>query len=118
MIYVWAIEQDDLSKRAIPTNGKNTTGQDVVVPWVLSKQGKGGGKTTDNNEPQVFNRYYHMFARGELAGLVQDAVSDLGLQLGLPPLSKDILVSRGVDMVQDGWERSNYYVELRCWELP
>lgn len=109
LIYVWAIDQDELSKRAIPTDGKSTTGQDVVVPWVLSEQGGGGG---------VFNRYYHMFARGELVGLVHDAVNELGRQLGSPSPSKDSPVSRGVDVVQDGWERSNYYVELRCWELP
>ncbi|KAF9466367.1 hypothetical protein BDZ94DRAFT_1281002 [Collybia nuda] len=118
LIYVWAIEQDALSKRTIPVDGATgTRGQDVVVPWVLSRQDKGSQAST---EPQVLNRYYHMFAKGELSGLVQDAASELGLQLG-PPLGlgeAPISISRGVEMVQDGWERSNYYVELRCWELP
>jgi tRNA (uracil-5-)-methyltransferase TRM9 len=114
---VWAIEQDEFSKRTIPTDGDNATGQDVVVPWVLSTQNGGGRNTVDNSEPQVFNRYYHMFARGELAGLVQDAANDLGIYLGPPPSPSDPSIVQGIEMVQDGWERSNYYVELRYWEL-
>lgn len=69
--------------------------------------------TTD--EPQIFNRYYHMFAKGELVQLVHDAASDLGLYVG--PRTNGVMPSgeRGLEIVQDGWERSNYYVELQCW---
>jgi len=58
----------------------------------------------------VFNRYYHMFAKGELVGLVDEAAQDLGLHIG-----HKVDGNRGVEIVQDGWERSNYYVELRLW---
>ena len=165
LIYVWAIEQDDLSKRSVPTEfyTKDDSvaesdvgpGRDVFVPWVLSKpntnNGKSKGKLSKGSlasrsdvanssqsctneasievtlmsgpdEPQVFNRYYHMFAEGELAELVRSAAGDLGIYIG--PIPDQTLSSgsgmewkgRGLDIVQDGWERSNYFVELQCWE--
>ncbi|KIM80711.1 hypothetical protein PILCRDRAFT_9162 [Piloderma croceum F 1598] len=165
LIYVWAIEQDELSRRSVPTESytKNDSlaesgmgpGRDVFVPWVLSRQNTNNGKlkgklskdplasrsnVTDStqsctngtsievtlmlgpDEPQVFNRYYHMFAEGELVELVRSAAGDLGIHIG--PIPDQTLSSgpgmewkgRGLEIVQDGWERSNYYVELRCWE--
>ncbi|KAG6821067.1 hypothetical protein H0H93_007226 [Arthromyces matolae] len=118
LIYVWAIEQDELSKRKviedddIVSDGK---GRDVVVPWVLSPQKSGGEHSA---EPQIFSRYYHMFAKGELTGLVQDAANSLGIEMGTPHEGKKPFAPRrGVEIIQDGWERSNYYVELRLWEL-
>ena len=67
--------------------------------------------------PVVFDRYYHMFAKGELNDLVAGAASKMGLVVGAP-LDGDRpgVVREGVQIVQDGWERSNYYVELRCWK--
>jgi tRNA (uracil-5-)-methyltransferase TRM9 len=65
-------------------------------------------------DPQIFRRYYHMFARGELVGLVTKAASELGLCVGSRHDGPGNM--RGLEIVQDGWERSNYYVELRCWE--
>ncbi|KAF5386565.1 hypothetical protein D9615_001900 [Tricholomella constricta] len=123
LIYVWAIEQDELSKRQIPTGDGNSDriGRDVVVPWVLSKKTAAAGKETLEGqvEQPVFNRYYHMFAKGELPGLVHEAAKDLGIQVGQRPmvLSDISTIRRGVEIVQDGWERSNHYVELRCWEI-
>lgn len=112
LIYVWAIEQDELSKRKVPSNG-TISGVDVVVPWVLSNTPRKPTKSEqDEIKPQVFNRYYHMFAKGELRGLVDEAAQELGLHIGRKGKSK-----RGVDIVQDGWERSNYYVELELWNL-
>ncbi|KAJ7685061.1 S-adenosyl-L-methionine-dependent methyltransferase [Mycena polygramma] len=102
LIYVWAVRQDELSKRTIPDSGSNGTGQDVFVPWV-----KSGDKT------EVFNRYYHMFDDGELAALVGLAAEELGLVVG-PAVGTSSL--KGVEIVQDGWERSNHYVELRRWQ--
>jgi len=73
-----------------------------------------------SDEPQVFNRYYHMFAEGELSELVRSAASDLGIHIG--PFPDQTVGSgsgrggRGLHIVQNGWERSNYYVELRCWQ--
>ncbi|KAF7363329.1 Trna methyltransferase [Mycena sanguinolenta] len=87
-------------KRSIPS-GSSGAGQDVFVPWVLS-----------DDKTQVFNRYYHMFDDGELAGLVALAAEELSLVVG-PPSSSHL---KGVEIVQDGWERSNHYVELRRWQ--
>lgn len=103
LIYVWAVRQDELSKRAIPKDSSPSgTGQDVFVPWVMSE-----------DKTQVFNRYYHMFDDGELAALVTLAAEELGLVVG--PAANDNS-QKGVEIVQDGWERSNHYVELRRWQ--
>ncbi|KAI0093879.1 hypothetical protein BDY19DRAFT_989408 [Irpex rosettiformis] len=134
LIYVWAIEQDDLSKRSIPQSQEyQIAGQDVFVPWVVAK-GQLQQKSLSNVEqecrtdpseceeikaqeqtspPPVFNRYYHMFAKGELTRLVHDAADELRLSIGS---KADNTMGAGVEIVQDGWERSNYYVELRRWE--
>jgi len=166
LIYVWAIEQDELSRRNVPTEpqpkdssrGSSCVGSglDVFVPWVLSNENTNKNKHKPKEQsrtrlasstaavadlsqnspnepsaeppgmsapdtPQVFNRYYHMFAEGELAGLVRRAADDLGLHIG--PYAEEtvgkgagIETGRGLEIVQDGWERSNYYVELRRWE--
>ncbi|KAF8894673.1 hypothetical protein BD779DRAFT_1609344 [Infundibulicybe gibba] len=104
LIYVWAIEQDELSKRKIPPDGAPTkTGQDVMVPWVLSKQVPGAATTEGS---QVFNRYYHMFAKGELGSLVRDAAKDSELHVGSPITS---ITGRGLGA-------SNHYIELRRWQ--
>ncbi|KAJ7905361.1 S-adenosyl-L-methionine-dependent methyltransferase [Mycena olivaceomarginata] len=91
LVYVWAVRQDELSKRSIP--------------WRLKWDGAGRVRA-------VFNRYYHMFDDGELAGLVTLAAEELGLVVGRPSTGS----LRGVEIVQDGWERSNHYVELRRWQ--
>jgi len=95
MIYVWAIEQDELSKRA----------------WVFSKPPAGDEPPTK----QVYNRYYHMFAKGELPALVSAAAKDMGLVVGPRAATGQEAGVAGLDIVQDGWERSNYFVELHRW---
>ncbi|KIK59810.1 hypothetical protein GYMLUDRAFT_97515 [Collybiopsis luxurians FD-317 M1] len=140
LIYVWAIEQDELSKREIPlTNTQaqqsrhDQDGKDVFVPWVLASSTSTSSNMKDNTrtqtleiakggtEQQVFNRYYHMFAKGELRRLVEDAAEEMGLFVGLdhwtntPKQKESDKKARGIDFIQDSWERSNYYVELRCW---
>lgn len=120
LIYVWAIEQDELSKRKVLGEQEvlATTGKDVMVPWVLTIPATPGpipSPGESENRP-VYNRYYHMFAKGELAGLVVDAATSLGLQVSVKP-DKTEQPLRGVEIVQDGWERSNYYVELRRWTI-
>lgn len=52
-----------------------------------------------------------MFAKGELTRLVQDAAEGMDLAVGRASAGR----SHGVEITQDGWERSNYYVELRRW---
>ena len=111
LIFVWAIEQDELSKRKVPSDeAVSVTGVDVVVPWVLSDA---LNKTTESKQDetmQVFNRYYHMFAKGELRGLVEEAAQEVGLHIGNKGER-----SRGIEIVRDGWERSNYFIELSLW---
>ncbi|KAH9842582.1 S-adenosyl-L-methionine-dependent methyltransferase [Rhodofomes roseus] len=133
LVYVWAIEQDELSKRSIPTECSTNNpvtdsakGKDVFVPWVLSSRSASEEKskiptshdaTAEANK--VFNRYYHMFAQGELRQLVEEAARDLGLLIGSAGEGKggdgDVPV-RGLEIAQDGWERSNYFVEVRRWQ--
>jgi tRNA (uracil-5-)-methyltransferase TRM9 len=117
-VYVWATEQDELSKRKVIADDEPppSTGKDVVVPWVLSKEvGMQEKQPSDNKEPQIFNRYYHMFAKGELPGLVMEAAKESGMRVGPKPESADGNL-KGIEIVEDGWERSNYYVELRLWK--
>lgn len=136
LVYVWAIEQDELSKRNIPQGTHSiANGEDVFVPWVMSKEperkpqqqtlhdvspGNGDFSSATQDEaksstgPQVFNRYYHMFGRGELTELVIEAATGLGLHIGSPEAPEG--VTEGIEIVQDGWERSNYYIELRRWQ--
>ncbi|PIL24056.1 hypothetical protein GSI_13807 [Ganoderma sinense ZZ0214-1] len=147
LIYVWAVEQDDLSKRNIPARASQDelrsgsfaltgNGQDVFVPWVLAqpvepkpktrKQRKKAQTPVEEPEsaplatdvpPQIFNRYYHLFSQGELTELVMEAALDVGLVVGQPPeVDTSGKRIRGLQIVQDGWEMSNYYVELRRWE--
>ena len=56
-----------------------------------------------------------MFAKGELRELVCEAASGMDLYVG-DTANADSRYSKGVEITQDGWERSNYYVELRRWE--
>jgi len=145
LIYVWAIEQDELSKRSIPTRSdteeqlahrpSGSQGQDVFVPWVLSpasstrkpeatvrdmwaSENRPALPASEHVSPKIFHRYYHMFGQGELSALVREAATELGLDVGTPSAADDssAIGRRGVEIVQEGWERSNYYVELRCWE--
>jgi len=65
-------------------------------------------------EPKkVFNRYYHMFSNGELRELTITAVEELGLDIGN---ESNVSIDQGVEIVQWGWERSNYYIEIRRWQ--
>lgn len=110
LIYVWAMEQDDASKRVIPQDAlSSTAGRDVLVPWVLSAGATGAPASSD----KVLNRYYHMFARGELSAMVLDAAGQMGLEVGKPEEFES--GKMGLEVVKDDWERSNYYVELRRW---
>lgn len=130
LIYVWAIEQDEHSKRIIPVPGKaregSPCGQDVFVPWVLSPgDARAKVQTTEQpqnvseNKPDAIRRYYHMFAKDELRGLVQVAAQEIGLEVNSPSLNKAeemAMATEGVEIVANGWERSNYYIELRRWQ--
>lgn len=76
----------------------------------------------------VYNRYYHMFDPGELRAVVCAAAEDLGISIRarpgvdettespFSPESPGDGITRYLDIVQDDWERSNFYVELRLWQ--
>ncbi|KAH9180481.1 hypothetical protein EDB89DRAFT_2110581 [Lactarius sanguifluus] len=134
LIYVWAIEQDEYSKRIVPVPGKetgthtdvdgelSTSGQDVFVPWSLStgrarseapKMKEVAGNALETT-PEVIQRYYHMFAKDELGQLVRVAAQEIGLMVG-PPHMNQVEGAEGIEIVASGWERSNYYVELQRW---
>lgn len=137
LVYVWAIEQDELSKRIVPVPGRetgthadvdvepSTSGQDVFVPWSLSTgrarleapKIKEAARNAPQNTPEVVHRYYHMFAEGELGQLVQVAAQEMGLKVSPPPMNQveGVDHAEGIEVVASGWERSNYYVELRRW---
>lgn len=133
LIYVWAIEQDEYSKRIVPVPGRetgthtdvdgesSTSGQDVFVPWSLStgrarseapKTKEAAGNALETT-PEVIQRYYHMFAKDELGQLVRVAAQEMGLMVG-PPMNQ-VEGAEGIEIVASGWERSNYYVELQRW---
>lgn len=127
LIYVWAIEQDNASKRVIPLvdtkpalhsapdSGEPQVphdGVDVLVPWVHNTALAGNRNSqASKDEMPVYNRYYHMFAYGELRRIVIEAAKNLGLQVGSPEPN-----NKGLSIVQEGWERSNYYIELYLWQ--
>lgn len=138
LIYVWAIEQDEHSKRIVPVPGKgtgihtdvdgepSTNGQDVFVPWSIAT-GRVRSEATKTEEatknapettPEVVQRYYHMFAKDELGQLVRLAAQEMGLKVGPPPMNQveGIDNAEGFEVVANGWERSNYYIELRRWQ--
>jgi tRNA (uracil-5-)-methyltransferase TRM9 len=132
LIYVWAIEQDEHSKRIIPVptqegicvdaEERYASGQDVFVPWILSSDNARpkvpSGGQAQNVPPDAIRRYYHMFSREELRVLVQSAARELELKVGPPSsIEADADSSEGVEIVVSGWERSNYYIELRRWQI-
>ncbi|KIM26041.1 hypothetical protein M408DRAFT_73274 [Serendipita vermifera MAFF 305830] len=120
LIYVWAMEQDESSKRVIPGPLENSVpsrqGVDVFVPWVHSTN-SGRLEATTSSGPTasqgIYNRYYHMFAEGELGTLVRESAKELGLSIGKPTKESG---EKGLTIVQEGWERSNYYIELLSWQ--
>jgi len=158
LIYVWATQQDELSKRAIPSQPSNSsaeresqfnkegvraaTGKDVFVPWTLTcgaptrdlqavgnsqklESTSGPKKSSPLIPPEInasFNRYYHMFDKGELRRLVKEAARDLGIEeratLGdSRGSSESAIEATFLEFVCDDWERSNFYVEVRLWTI-
>lgn len=89
--------------------------QDVLVPWVQTTSGPkvfGDGAQTS----KTFQRYYHLFTASELPELFRRALAELGLVVGLPDSAGDHNSSHGAEIIQTGWERSNYYLEARMWQ--
>lgn len=122
LIYVWAVEQDELSKRVVPDAAVTPDGivtasakaQDVLVPWVKTGAAL-GNSSGSSHEPRIFQRYYHLFACSELTRLASHAASELGLAVGPADLCDTVGRTCGMEIVDHGWERSNYYLEAQLW---
>jgi tRNA (uracil-5-)-methyltransferase TRM9 len=115
LIYVWAIEQDDASKRILPTDtysNDDPVGLDVLVPWVHNTTSS-ADSSQDGPQAQIYKRYYHMFAKGELQTLARQAAENLGMLIS--DQAPNNPTGDGISIVQEGWERSNYYIELLTW---
>ncbi|RHZ66984.1 hypothetical protein Glove_303g54 [Diversispora epigaea] len=59
LIYVWALEQDARRKF-------DKKHQDVIVPWVVPAS----KNDPDRKEEAIYQRYYHLFKKGELDNLI------------------------------------------------
>lgn len=78
LIYVWALEQKH-SRRGWDEGDE----QDVMVPWVMKL-----GVAAQGQSEKTFNRYYHLYRRGELE-------SDV--------------VAAGGTVVDSGYEKDNWW---------
>ncbi|CAO3662556.1 unnamed protein product [Rhizopus stolonifer] len=86
LIFVWALEQTKFSKRNFEPGQ-----QDVFVPWMLTK--KKEEKEEKSPNPAVYNRYYHLFKKGELDALFEQV--------------------EGLAIESSGYDRDNHYVIAR-----
>lgn len=81
--------------------------QDVLVPWKLPQPGDAA--------PIVYERYYRLFAEGELDELVRSAALELGLIVDAadPRAGPALIVERTL------FERGNWAIEARrCMRGP
>jgi tRNA (uracil-5-)-methyltransferase TRM9 len=76
LVYVWAMEQEKNSRRRFET-------QDEMVSW----------KTVEDGEPKTYERYYHLFVKGELDALCEQT------QL--------------CQVLESGYDRDNHYVIIK-----
>lgn len=77
LIYAWALEQKN-SRRGWDKGDP----QDIMVPWIRK------AKSADD-EPQTFNRYYHLYEEGELERDIDQA---------------------GGHVLESGYEKDNWWV--------
>lgn len=56
-----------------------------------------------------------MFASGELEALAREAAAALGLEVAPRPSSGN--TRKGMEIVRSGWERSNWYIEIKRWQV-
>ncbi|UZJ52186.1 hypothetical protein CBS101457_001506 [Exobasidium rhododendri] len=104
LIYVWALEQRGESRRKFEQISPNNDeqGRDLLVPWILksSDPGNTAEKQTGDDKDKVFQRYYHVFEKGELESLVEDAAREM----------PEVIVHLEIS----GWERGNWYGIWQC----
>ncbi|KAI1340115.1 S-adenosyl-L-methionine-dependent methyltransferase [Xylariaceae sp. FL0016] len=87
LVFVWALEQKS-SRRGWDEGGD----QDLLVPWVLkSKQQqkkKKKGEEGSGGEDPVYQRYYHLYKKGEL---------------------EEDVVAAGGKVIEAGYDRDNWW---------
>lgn len=68
-------------------------------------------------EPQVFNRYYHLFVEGELRALVERAAAEEGfvlresVQAGAQTEAEGPKGQKWLRVMGQGWEADNWWIE-------
>lgn len=78
----------------------------------VEEEGAAGEKKGEESAPEgprveedkVYNRYYHLFVKGELRELVERAAADEGFKVGSPQ-------GRYMRVVSEGWEADNWWIE-------
>ena len=140
MIYVWAYEQGENSKRKMGTaagaeGSADEKVQDVLVPWVLTpkpvkkekviKPRRVRGEPVVEQEaapvpvetvpvegPKVFHRYYHLFVKGELGDNVRQAGRDGGYEVVEAEDGEAVGKDiKWLRIVGEGWEADNWWLE-------
>ena len=90
----------------------------------MTEDGKARPQNLDGGEQgseskkreRIYNRYYHMFGKGELRELVVKAAEELDISVTDGRQIVDGKAARtALDIVKDDWERSNYYLEFRLY---
>ena len=110
LVTVWALEQQDagLLAKWVPLGGDDATQRDYLVPWHLPMHradapaalavGEGDAVVDPRKHAVVLQRYYHLFASGELEALVGEVP--------------------GLRVVCSYYEKSNWGVELERVSPP
>jgi tRNA (uracil-5-)-methyltransferase TRM9 len=116
IVYVWAFEQSENSKRkmgsaAVEGSGDGMTAeQDVLVPWVLQSQTQPSHEN-QNTQPRVYHRYYHLFKQGELRELVLDAAREERLMINNDDDNVSGQGGKWLRIVGEGYEKDNWWLE-------
>lgn len=82
LVFVWALEQKG-SRRGWDENSE----QDVMVPWVMK-----GKKDEQGPVEKVYQRYYHLYKKGELEQSIEEA---------------------GGEVLESGYEKDNWWAIAR-----
>ena len=107
----WALEQGEGSRRAFAT-------QDVLVPWCLARKfaagsdeevTAAGGVIDSARNVVVFQRFCHVYRRGELEELLKEAAEGMGLVVVGSP--------GGAEVVSDGSALRNPINQVFSGEL-
>ena len=131
MIYVWAYEQGPSSKRKMgataeaaflgsskstessesgtSTSPSDAKVQDVLVPWAY--QPPQADKSLPPLEKTVYNRYYHLFVKGELRDLVEHAAKGEGFSLREGEAESSLDDAKWMRISGEGYEMDNWWLE-------